>query len=164
MRPFSWGDVTPVGKSSRKEKGKATTRDHESERRDRARLSELFFGGRSQAAMIMRCDRPRKWAVGTPFDLVHRASPRLDCKHRPISFGKFTVKGGVMGDDDRCIGSESGEVVRIRSLLGHLEFAPGLRILSPSRQPACPTAHWACVVDGPGASRAFGVAATRART
>src|SRR4029079_6333379 len=57
-------------------------------------------------------------SVGSPFDLVHRAGPRLSCKYRPIPFGKFAVEGCIMGDDNCCIGSKSRYGIAINFMAG----------------------------------------------
>jgi hypothetical protein len=56
--------------------------------------------------------------VGAPFNLAHRTGPGLSCKYRPISFGKFAVKGRVVGDNDRGVGSKSGDGIAIDFVAG----------------------------------------------
>jgi hypothetical protein len=56
--------------------------------------------------------------VGAPFNLAHRAGPRLGRKNRPIPFGKFAVEGCVVGDNNRGVGSKRGDCIDIDFVAG----------------------------------------------
>ena len=57
-------------------------------------------------------------SVGAPFDLVHRASPGFVGKYGPIPFGKFAVKGSIMGNDDCGIRDKRADGIAIDFMAG----------------------------------------------